>query len=509
MSGRPLQGWQQAVVWLWAVLALALIYFRGQHAQIDRHVTNRLQFHAIPVAISVLYHGRPHDYTAFSSVAIPFQNPTPDVDTKIAQAISQTPPANDPTYFWVADDRGMGDYVIAAFALFGPRGQSLYYFYFVLLSASVLLFLADLAWHRAASALLIFGLGALYACISVIPLGNLTLPVFEAGSLFEPRIIELLTFVATLHLAFTPYFSGHWTMRRRAIVAGQAAIFVAAYHARSTIGWELVFVLVVGGAGWLRRGWPDGRRLRRASLSAGWPVLCLVLGLVLLKGYQHATYNPRYFKDVGARTVWHNALMGLSWNPHLAEKYNLRVNDNVIVASVRDYMKASRDRRLTPDWTDNNILGSLAGHSYFNWFIYEDVARDFYLHIWQSDTDAAFHAYLIDKPREIVRVLVKATHPDPSLLREVADLGFRPFAPLLLILLLPGVWLAVTGEMAVLPLLTAMVFLFACSIVPGYLFYPVVHTMLGAFATVALSIFVLLAGGVRFVLRPFLARLHA
>jgi len=30
------------------------------------------------------------------------------------------PPADDPTYFWAADDRGMADYVIAAFALFGP-----------------------------------------------------------------------------------------------------------------------------------------------------------------------------------------------------------------------------------------------------------------------------------------------------------------------------------------------------------------------------------------------------
>src|SRR5207249_1015376 len=96
--------------------------------------------------------------------------------------------------------------------------------------------------------------GALYTCMSVIPLGNLTLAVFEAGSLFEPRIIELLTFVATLHLAFTPYFSGHWTPIRRAIVAGQAAIFLAAYHARSTIGWEFVFVVVVGAVGWFWRG---------------------------------------------------------------------------------------------------------------------------------------------------------------------------------------------------------------------------------------------------------------
>jgi hypothetical protein len=152
---------QQVLVCAWAALALAAIYVRGQHLALDRHVSSRLQFHAIPVALSVLYHGRPHDYTAFSSLAISFQASTAD-----ARAIASVPPADDKTYYWVADDRGMGDYVIAAFALFGPHPKSLYYAYFVVLACSVVLFLADLGRRAAGNAILLFVLGALYTCVS-------------------------------------------------------------------------------------------------------------------------------------------------------------------------------------------------------------------------------------------------------------------------------------------------------------------------------------------------------
>jgi len=501
---EPLPTWQRALVWAWTALALVAIYRGGQHAELDRHVTNRLQFHAIPMALSVLYHGRPHDYTAFSSLAIPFQYPTPDVETKIARAISNVPPAGDPTYYWVADDRGMGDYVIAAFALFGPHAKSLYLVYFVVLGASVFLFLADLSWHPLAGALLIFALGSLYACTLVIPLGNLTLPIFEPGSLYEPRVLELLSYIAALHLGLTAFFSDRWTPRRRGIVAAQAAIFLACYHARSTVTWELVFVLACAAAWRVRRGRarPDaGPGFRQWALKAGWPVVCLVIGMGALKTYQRVVYNPRYFRDMGTRTVWHNALMGLWLNEHVAEKYQLRVNDNVIVAAVRSFLRTSQDPRLTAEWTDSNILGALGGHSTFNWFTYEETAKDLYLHIWRSDPRDMMHCYLVDKPREIVHVLVKATRPDPSLLHDVPDLGFRPFAPTALALVLPGLWLVWIGEIPFTAVIVALLCLFACSIVPGFLFYPVVHTMTGAFATVAVMAYLVVAQATAIAMR--------
>ncbi|HEV2986146.1 MAG TPA: hypothetical protein VGX46_17230, partial [Vicinamibacterales bacterium] len=408
--------WQQLLPWVSAALAVWAIFLRGERAGIDRHVSNRLRFHAIPMAISVLYHAGPHDYTGFSSIAIPFQDTSSDLDAKISAALKQNLPAHDSTYYWVADDRGMGDYVIAAFVLFGPRTESLYLFYFVVLGMSVILFLADLGRQPIASAMLIFALGALYTCTLVIPLANLTLPVFEPGSLYEPRLMELLSYVAALHLALTAWFGDRWTVARRAIVAAQALILMACYHARSTVGWELAFVLASVAARWL---WPrrsavgSGASARRSmALSAAWPVLCVVVAFGLLKTYQRLTYNPRYFRDMGGRTVWHNALMGLSFNEDLAKKYQLQVNDGAIVEAVRTYLRESRDPRLTPEWTDNNILGALGGYTVFNWFIYEETARDFYRHIWRAETPLVLHCYLIDKPAELAYVFVQSTKPD-------------------------------------------------------------------------------------------------
>jgi hypothetical protein len=505
-AGRePLAAWHLTLVWVWTMLALVAIYVGGLHAELDRHVTNRLQFHAIPMALSVMYHGRPHDYTAFSSLAIPFQLATPDVDTKIAQAIGNEPPRDDRTYYWTADDRGMGDYVIAAFTLFGPHAKSLYSFYFVVLGCSVLLFLVDLGWHPTAAAMLIFALGALYTCTLVIPLGNLTLPIFEPASLYEPRVIELLSYVATLHLGLTSFFSANWTPFRRAVVAGQAAILLACYHARSTVAWEIAFVLIAGLVCWT---WRQSDRSRSPSPSrrftgvgAAWPMVCLVIGLALLKGYQHATFNPRYFRDIGARTVWHNMLMGLWVNEPLAEKYQLRVSDQVVVAAVRTFLRASQDPRLTPEWTDANVLGALGGHSTFNWFTYEETARDLYWHIWRSNPRDMLHCYLVDKPGEILRILVKATRPDRSFLQDVPDLGFRPFGRAALALVLPGLWLVWIGDIAFPALIAALLFLFACSLVPGFVFYPVVHSMTGAFATVAVTAYVVLAQAIAIAVR--------
>src|SRR5439155_1329550 len=80
------------------------------------------------------------------------------------------------------------------------------------------------------------------------------------------------------------------------------------------------------------------------------------------------------------------------------------------------------------------ILGSLGGHSPFNWFTYEKAAKDLYWHIWRADTRDMLHCYLIDKPREIVDVLVAASSPDRRFTRDNPGLGFRPLAPAPLLL---------------------------------------------------------------------------
>jgi len=137
MPTRRLTLPQQAAVWAWISVSVSLLFARGSALGLDRQVAGRLRVQAIPVAVSVLYHGRVHDYTAFRSVAATLR-----VGGSIGDAIFQAIPPGDGTYYWAADDRGMADHVMGAFALFGPRVESLYLMYFVLLAASLMLFLA-------------------------------------------------------------------------------------------------------------------------------------------------------------------------------------------------------------------------------------------------------------------------------------------------------------------------------------------------------------------------------
>jgi hypothetical protein len=477
---------QQALVWVWAGLSLVAIHARGHQLGLDQHVTNRLRFHAIPVAISVLYHARPHDYTAFQSLAMPFQI-AGSLETLIERAREDAPPPGDPTYYWAADDRGMADYVIAAFALFGPHTQSLYSFYFVVFGTSVLLVLLDQSWHPVKSAALLFTLGAFYAGLSVIPLGNLTVAVFEPGSLYEPRIIELLAYVATLHLGLTAFLDQSWTWRRIAIVAGQAVIVAACYHARSSVGWEVLFVVAAGGGFWIYQrlsGWRE----------PPWGVICLVSALVLVTAYQHFAFNPRYFREAGARTVWHNALMGLSANRMLAAKYELSINDAAAIHAVRSYMGGVNHPLLTPEWTDANILGSLGSHTEFNWSAYEQAARDLYWHIWRVDTGDMLRCYLFDKPMEMLTIVGRAIQGDPSPPPNAERLSFNPLAAGALAIVVPGLLIAGTSAASFQSALVAVLVLLGCSLAPGLLFYPVVHTMTGAFVTLALTLYSTIAG---------------
>src|SRR5262245_16478984 len=151
-----------------AVALLGLLDAADSRLGLYRHASNRYRFHAVPVAVSQLYHGRAHDYTAFRTLGHRFHDGSRDLDEQIAEAI-QADPGTD-TYFWVADDRGLSDFVTAAFRLFGPEVRSLWRFWFLLLTASVGLFALGY-WRRpAALALPVFVLFGLLVLAEALPL---------------------------------------------------------------------------------------------------------------------------------------------------------------------------------------------------------------------------------------------------------------------------------------------------------------------------------------------------
>jgi hypothetical protein len=486
-------------VWLWVALALGAIYLQGRQLGVDRNVTNRLRYHAIPIAISVLYHGRPYDYTAFKSLAMRFQSVVP-LDSVIIHAVYQQPPADDATYYWVADDRGMSDYVIGAFYLFGPRTSSLYSFYFVVLGVSCLLFLADAGRHAGMNVVLILAMGAIYSCLLVMPLVQTYHAFMEPASPFEPRMIELLSYVATLHLAFTTFTERPWSPRRVVAVVGQAAVLVVCYHARSALVWQVAFVLAAGLASAVKRREMFNRRPAEnehrvvpatRSLSVFMPAASVLVALLALAAYRHAVYNSRYFEDMGSRTFWHNSLMGLGSNEQLAATYGLRISDSAVIDAVILHLKQTADPRLTAVWTNENIRNSLGNWFVFNWFEYEGAARDLYWHIWRAHWPSALRCYLVDKPVEIVNLAWRVSREATRSQAIGRYLALNQFSPGALLIILPAVLVAITMRVPLAPIAAAAGALLLFSALPALVIYPVVSTMMGLFASLSFLVFAL------------------
>ena len=487
--------WHYAAVWMWVGYCVFSLHARGLELSLDKNPTDRMRFHAIPVAISSLYLGWPADYTGMKSMTMHFQVAGP-LEPLIHWAVAYQPPAVDGVYYWAADDRGMADYVIWAFWLFGPGLRSLYLFYFAFLGATCVLFLLEARRRPEMHALLIFTLAAMYASLGVIPLANLSATAFDPVTIYEPRTIEVLSFIPTLHLAFAALFDPRWTRGRVAIAALQAGLLAWCYLARSSMAWQVGFILLVNAShlawNWIRtrRATPPSteRWLRRPNAV---PLLIVVAAFAGLVAYQHAVFHPAYFKTWGARVVWHNALMAIGSDSQLGPKYKLSVSDADSIEAVLTYLRQNNDPRLNPEWTMQTFLNSFGSHVEVDWTLYDQAARDLYFHIWRENPWEMVRLYTVKKPLEIFSTLRGASYMDPMPQRNIHDLYFRPLSPWALLLALPGLLLALaTGaRLGAVALWTPV--LFVMGLVPGVLFYSVALTMMGAFVALALSVYLL------------------
>lgn len=465
------------------VVLVALLAATDVRLGLHQFASNRCRFHAIPVAVSVLYHQRPHDYTADRSLAMRFQNTTPELDQQIREAIHQ-PHDHSGTYFWVADDRGLADYTIAAFQLFGPTTRSLSMFYFLLLGLTLALFVVGFWQSPAALLLPIFALLTWLAIAQVLPY---PMPFPSAQGvwaerlpLYESRMFDVLALVSVLHLALLVANSN---VNRAAwfTAVPQAAFLVFLYHSRSSIGWQyLALFTLIGG----RFGWWAVQRFRsgvipRTSLARPVFVALLLVGsLIGLKQFQRAVYHPEYLTEHGQRTFWHNALMGLQFHPRLRDELPMPLCDDRCTSDFVLSKMAERDPNLDRErWNSEIAMNSLGNHNRFDWDGYEAVARELYLDQWRSRPDEMAMCYGYYKP---VEVALLAGRIAKQLVRVSLAGKAREFVGGLVLVLAAAAGTIVVarrdprfrGELRALCGVTAVFLPF--SLIPGIAFYPAI-----------------------------------
>lgn len=214
-----------------------------------------------------------------------------------------------------ANDPGIVDYVSWSFEIFGFRIESLYYFYFLVLGASIVLFL--ICFH--ADAVPLVALSALMVAFLLLVSGH----IFEGvwlRTVHNQRFLTSLCFVPYLHLLFTLLVYRRPTWPRVIVTALQAGLFVFVMFTRSSALWLVMsLVLIIALNTLFRLGMTrhDRKATRLAGLALSWPMIFLAGGIVSSTIYKASILHPIYSIGVFVpyHMVWHNAYMGLGQHP--------------------------------------------------------------------------------------------------------------------------------------------------------------------------------------------------
>jgi hypothetical protein len=326
-----------------------------------------------------------------------------------AQTIDLPPPAPADVHGDYADlmgfsgeDTGLGTYTYLAFRLFGVNIPALTYLYFVIVTASLVLYGIGHWRSVGAMAAVVAVTLALYVviCADIVNfLGFGKLFRNAPGiDLKDPRFLGTIAAIPLLHVIVI------WTRPRYrlgpldyVVVVMQAAIFAFALQIRSPVVWAVLalsaFWLMIGALA-LRRG----RSLRslcdwRLSRSAPMPiaVLAVLFSAQLLAA---VTLHPLYRAqgDVPRHMFWQGMLSSLEVNPEWFAKYGPSVNN-----ATGDSLPEEAARIAIMKLPAEERQQYLAPNGWPKWTALEKFSRIVFFDILRDDPKFVAHAFFIDK----------------------------------------------------------------------------------------------------------------
>lgn len=492
------------------LILILFIFYRGFALHLVKSFTERTRYHAIPTALSVLYHNHPHDYTGLREVALNFQN-NGKISDLISHAIKQKITNND-KYYWVADDKGFLDYVIASFYLFGPQPISMYLFWFILLGISTGLYVTSFYKKNWALGYLCLVLLGINLTISALPLASVTLGynhISVGVAIYETRVLDILAFIAVIHMMLLASSNRTLQWKRDKLpIIGQLILFLFLYHCRSSLGWQLVAIVVFSltflGIRFYQRKTNNinNKNYYRSKNNVLFIFAILMVGIICLNVYKHISYNKKYFGEMGHRTFWHNALMGLSYDNKIAKQYGLSVDDYLIADSVIHYAKNSNtcDQNISR-LSARELLNTLGGYGVANWKSYEKCARSYYASIIKANKIKTLKMYAIKKPFNILYTVWHATNPNSTLPTNIIinklGIGWYPFSITNICFYLTFLMFSFTALSRVgRKLLLLITIVCLCSFIPSVAFYHNIYSGLlttsGVFVSISILLYLLL-----------------
>lgn len=481
---------RRAALVIVAVAIVCATYTAGCTLGMTTRITTRHTFYSIPSAISRLQFATP-GYVILGDVAEFFMTQHPHVTDATLQQSLALEPRRDRLMLFPADDKGGADFVTLAFRLFGFTLPALYDTWFAIFVVAIGVFVLTFRRQPARLAALCVLLLAIHAGIFALPLTT------ELYSIHNPRSFGIVSLVPLLHLAFAMIDRQRASPAGIAAAAIQAGIVTFSIHVRSTEAWQVIAVLGVAAAVYVRgtRGIAGIRRL--------WPAAVLIAAVGALEIYQRAAFETVYATThIRHRIFWHNVGIGFALNPVLAEKYALTVDDFPMIQLVRRHLVE------TGRAAEIDELFRPAGQEQYHYYgitkdfvHYERVAREIVLSIVWNNPGLALKTFVVDKPRVLMRQFAWAAgyggySPNDLYLtgqalalatpstRAANGIYLAPFGPWASVALLAVVLLAAgtAGDYRRLAAVAAGIA--AASLLPALVAYPIVSALAVAMASV-------------------------
>jgi hypothetical protein len=356
------------------------------------------------------------------------QNPAPELNVRFpdnlrdakllqsalqrAQTIDLPPPATADAHGDYGDlmgfsgeDTGLGTFHYLAFRLFGVNIPAVTYLYFVIVTASLVLYGIGHWRSVGAMAAVVAVTLALYVivCADIVNfLGSSKLFSSAPGiDVKDPRFLGTIAAIPLLHVIVM------WTRPRYrlgpldyGVVALQAAIFAFALQIRSPVVWAVLALSVF----WLMLGALALRRDRsvrslwdwRQSRSALIPIAVLAV-LVSAQLLAAATLHPLYRVqgDVPRHMFWQGLLSSLQLNPEWRVKYLPSVNN-----ASGDSMPEEAARIAIMKLPAEERQQYLAGNGWPRRTALERFSRLAFFDFLRSDPKFVAHTFFIDKPAD-------------------------------------------------------------------------------------------------------------
>jgi hypothetical protein len=476
-----------------ALLALELSFVRSLEAGLSSgHLQQSIRYRiiAFPIVFSHLYYGRPYDYTAYKRLEIEFEDEKATLE-EIEPTLRSIVNVNSyGTFYVLADDKGVVDFVRLAFLFFGIRTAGLFYMYFTILAVSLVCFAISYFKDCVTLALLVM------YCLALLAI----MPVFAAFppglNILDVHAFGILSILPALHVLLAATHSHPLGASLLIPTFVQALIITLVYHARaSSIAYTILvlvsypFIVCFSNSS-PRNG--DADSPRRAGRPARFAPLCLLLiAIAALPVYQRLAYNAAYFGDRATlrHVLYHTLLSGMQWNPLLRDRYALGTGD-LGTADAVDTFLYRRGEHTTPElrhWAragQNTVTTQLP----FDWQKYESAARDLYFYIWRKQPLQSVMTYVYYHPLDIYTVFMSYARPpnEPQVeTNALVQLGsstgsYNPFAPgILLVAIVTGLLSVGSGAM-----FRPVHYVIACVLVAAALLVPLVFYA-GGFVIVA------------------------